>query len=166
MLCKKLSKTKKKTLIIDFDTYNKSIPILYNTFYKNIDYENIKNNIIKYSNYESLLYIEEQFLENEGTFLLINELKKEYDQILIDTTGNFKDKYYKRILEISDNIMFIVVPTLCDLKKAINFYEVLKMDYKVPLAKIKLIINKENSYSIDNLIIQKIFGVKKINRNY
>lgn len=164
-LCKEFSKLKKKTLLIDFDTYNKSISVLYNTFSKIIDYQNIKNNILKVSEYENLLYIEESFLQGEEIFNIINELKKEYEQILIDTSGNFKSKCYGRILEISDNIVFIVVPTLCDLKKAINLYEVLREDFNVPIQKIKLVINKENNYSIDSLIIQKMFGLKKVNRN-
>lgn len=131
---------------MDFDTYNKSISILYNTFAKNVDYENIKNNIINVSEYENLLYIEKNFLERDEIFLLINELRREYDQILIDTSGDFKSQYYGRILEISDDIVFIVVPTLCDLKKAINLYEVLRADFNVPVQKMKLVINKENNY--------------------
>lgn len=166
ILCKQFIKLKKKTLIIDFDTYNKSISVIYNTFPKNIDYQNIKNNIICVSEYENLLYIENNFLEGEEIFYLINELKKEYDQIVIDTSGNFKSKYYGRILEISDDIVFIVVPTLCDLKKAVNLYEVLRADFNVPNQKMKLVINKENNYSVDNSIIQRMFGIKKISRYY
>lgn len=155
---------KKKTLIVDFDTYNKSISILYNTFSKNIDYSNIKNNIIEFSNYEHLLYIEDSFLEGNGIFEIINELKKEYEQILIDTSGELKNKYLGRILEVSDDIVFVVVPTLCDLKKAMNLFEILKMDFNVPEERLKLVINKENNYSVDSLIIQKMFGMKKVNR--
>ena len=161
LLCKEFGKRKNKTLIIDFDTHNKSIPVLYNTFYKKIDYVNIKNNIIKYSNYEYLLYIEKEFLEDEKIFILINELREEYDQILIDTSGDIKNRVNKKIIEMSDNIVFIVVPTISEIKKAINFYEVLKMDLKVMSSKINLIINKDNSYSVDNLIVQKMFNIKK-----
>ena len=165
LLCKQFAKLNKKTLIIDFDTYNKSISTIYNKFVKNIDYQNLKNNIIYVSEYEDLLYIEDNFLESEEIFKLINELKTKYDQIIIDTSGNFKSKYYGRILEISDNIVFIVVPTICDLKKAINLYEVLRADFNVPIQKIKLVLNKENNYTVDSLIIQKMFGIKKISRN-
>lgn len=162
IICKNSYKSKKKTLIIDFDIYNKSIPVLYNVFSKYIDYENIKNNIINVSKYEDLLYVEQEFFDNFELIELIKNLKNEYDQILIDTSSNVKSKFYKEILEISDYIVFVVVPTLCDLKKAINMFEILKMDFKIPIEKIKLIINKENNYSVDSFIIQKMFGIKVI----
>lgn len=164
VICKEFSKIKKKTLVIDFDTYNKSIPVLYNTFQKSIDYEDIQKNIIVFSEYEHLLYIDESFLNKEELFRIINNMRLEYDQILIDTSGNLSSKCYGRILEICDDIVFVVVPTICDIKKALNFYEILKMDFNVPENKIKLVINKENNYSVDSLIIQKMFGLKKVNR--
>lgn len=163
ILCKEFKKLQKRTLIIDFDTYNKSISVLYNRFIKETNYVEIKENIISVSKYEDLLLIEDEFLEDDEIFEIINELKKEYDQILIDTSGNSKSKYYGRILEISDDIIFVVVPTICDLKKALSLYEVIREDFLVPVQKIKLVINKENNYSVDNLIIQKMFGVNKIN---
>lgn len=161
-ICKQFIKLKKKTLIIDFDTYNRSIPVLYNVFSKDIDYENIKNNIIKFSKYENLLYMEEEFFEKYELINLLKDLSKEYDQILIDTSSNVKSKFYKEILELSSNIIFVVVPTLCDLKKAINMFEILKFDFNIPIQKVKLIINKKNNYSVDSFIIQKMFGMKKI----
>ena len=164
IICKEFCRIQKKTLIIDFDLYNKSISVLYNVYYKTIDYQSIKNNIIKVSNYENLLLMEENFLENDEIFDLIKNLRKEYDQIIIDTSGDSKSKFYGRILEIADDIIFIVVPTLCDLKKAINLYEILIEDFKVPIYKFRLVINKETSYSVDELIIQKMFGIKKIKR--
>ena len=166
MICKEFSKMKKKTLIVDFDVYNKSISILYNTFSKKIDYEKIENNIIKVSKYEHLLFVEESFLQSKDIFNTIKKLKNEYEQIIIDTSSNIKSQEYKRILEISDDIIFIVIPSVCELKKSIKIFEILKEDYKIPLQKIRFVINKQNSYSVDNLIIQKIFGAKKINRKY
>ena len=161
-ICKQFSKLKKKSLIIDFDTYNRSIPVLYNVFSKNIDYQNIKNNIIKFSKYENLLYMEEEFFENYELIDTLKNLSKEYDQILVDTSSNVKSKFYKEILELASSILFIVVPTLCDLKKAINMFEILKLDFNIPIQKVKLIINKENNYSVDSFIIQKMFGMQKI----
>lgn len=163
ILCKEFSKIKKKTLVIDFDTYNKSISVLYNKFIKEINYIDIKKNIIEVSKYEDLLFIEDEYLKSDEIFNLIQELKEEYDEILIDTSGNCKSKFYGRILEISDDIVFVVVPTICDLKKAINLYEILREDFNVPIYKIKLVINKENNYSVDSMIIKKMFGVDKIN---
>lgn len=163
ILCKEFSKLKKKTLIIDFDVLNRSISVLYNKFVKTINYEQITKNIIEVSEYENLLFVEKEFLESCDIFEVIENLKKEYDQILIDTSGDYKSKYYGRILEIADDVIFIVVPTICDLKKAIGLYEVIREDFNLPIQKIKLVINKENNYSVDSLIIQKMFGVKKIN---
>ena len=118
--------------------------------------------VFQFSKYEDLLYVEQEFFDNFELIELIKNLKNEYDQILIDTSSNVKSKFYKEILEISDYIVFVVVPTLCDLKKAINMFEILKMDFKIPIEKIKLIINKENNYSVDSFIIQKMFGIKVI----
>lgn len=163
-ICRHSNKTKNRTLLIDSDVYNKSISVLYNLFPKSIDYKSIKNNIIKYSKYENLLYFEKEFLERNDLLELVKSLKQEYDQILIDTSSNLNNKFYKNILEISDEIIFVVVPTLCDLKKAINMFEIIKVDYEIPINKIKLVINKENAYSVDSFIIQKMFGTREIIR--
>lgn len=163
-ICRHSNKTKNRTLLIDSDIYNKSISVLYNVFPKSIDYINVKNNIIKFSKYENLFYLEKEFLERCDLLKLIQELKPEYDQILIDTSSNLNNKVYRNILEISDEVIFVVVPTLCDLKKAINMFEIIKVDYEIPINKIKLVINKENNYSVDSFIIQKMFGTKVISR--
>ena len=162
LLCKELARRQQKTLLIDFDTYNQSISTIYNVFNKKVDYEEIRNNIIKISNYENLLFVREEFVKSNKIFPLIKELEKEYDEIIIDTGGNYQTINNKRILEVSDEIIFVIVPNAIDLKKAIKIYEILRIEYNIPNEKIKIAINKVNKYSIDILIIREIFKFNEI----
>lgn len=170
ILCKEFSKKKIKTLLIDFDIFNSSINIMYNVlkYKQNNNIFSIKEHIIKISKYEHLLCATDLIFSDENSIDYINlekmlkEFQKEYDQIIIDTSSNFKYKYIKEILKSATNIIYIVVPTISEMKKALNLYEVYVMDFQIEKEKIKILVNKENNYSVDELIIAKIFNINKI----
>lgn len=170
VLCKEFAKLKKKTLIIDFDVFNSSINVIYNVFKYKTDCNSfiMKENIIEVSKYEHLLCATDLIFSDENAANYINlekmleEFKDMYDQIIIDTTSNFHYKYLSRILNIADDIVFIVVPNISEIKKAKMIYETFVEDFKIALEKFKLVINKENNYSVDSLIIAQIFNINKV----
>lgn len=166
ILCKEFARQKKKTLLIDFDIYNNSIKTLFNIS-NDIETTDIERNIIKISEYEHVLCNINNIYDDETKMIyinlekLINELRNNYDDIIIDTTSNYKDKYIKQILNLSDDVYFIITPTINDIKKALKLYEVYVVDFGIG-EKIRLVINKENNYSIDSYIISKMFNGKEI----
>lgn len=163
LISKGFSKKNKKTLLIDFDIFNNSINTIYNVYKKTSSI----NEVVKISKYEHLLYgmniafNEEKIKETLILEKMIEDFRNIYDVIIIDTTSNFKYTYLKNILQLADNIIYIVVPTIVDLKKALSLYEIYIMDFKISKKKIKIFINKENKYSVDEEILSKIFNVKK-----
>lgn len=170
VLCKERLKQGNKILIIDFDIYNSSINILYNVpkYKLNSNSLNLKEQIIQISKREYLLCATDLIFSDQNSTGYINleeiiqEFVEEYDYIIIDTTSDFKYKYQKRILDLADEIIFLVIPTLSEIKKAKKLYEIYCMDFKITSEKIKIVVNKENNYSVDNLIVSNIFNVNKI----
>ena len=88
---------------------------------------------------------------------MLKDFKCQYDVILIDTTSDYSYKYLKRIFNLSDEIVFLVVPTRLDLRKGLSLFEILKVDFEVPLEKITMILNKETSWKIKAEIISNIY---------
>ena len=143
---------------------------MYNVLKYKQNYDNfsINEQIIEISKNEYLLCAIDLIFSDENSVDYINlekilkEFKNTYDEIIIDTTSNFKYKYLKKVLDLSDNIIYVVVPNISEIKKAISLYEIYIMDFNISNEKIKFIINKENNYSIDEHIIAKMFNIKKI----
>lgn len=158
------SKKNIKTLIIDFDVYNGSINTLLGIEKYNNDIVNIENQIINISKNLDAICIMDLLFNNENKIDYINleemirKFKIKYDIILIDTTSNYKYKYLSRILNISDKIIFLIVPSLVELKKSFNIFEILLEDFKIDKNKTKIILNKVNNFSVDNIIVKKMFG--------
>lgn len=169
ILCKEFVRKGKKTLIIDFDIFNSSINVLYNVpkYAKTANNLRMKNQIIKISKNEHVLCAADLFFKEENTTYInleekLREVITEYDQIIIDTTSNFKYKYQQQILNIANVLVFLVIPSIIEIKKANSLFEVYNIDFKIPTEKIKIVVNKVNSYSVDNSIIAKIFNTNKI----
>ena len=169
ILCKEFVRKGKKTLIIDFDIFNSSINVLYNVpkYAKTANNLRMKNQIIKISKNEHVLCAADLFFKEENTTYInleekLKEVITEYDQIIIDTTSNFKYKYQQQILNIANVLVFLVIPSIIEIKKANSLFEVYNIDFKIPTEKIKIVVNKVNSYSVDNSIIAKIFNTNKI----
>lgn len=99
---------------------------------------------------------------------LINfyKLKNNYDYILIKINSNNKLKKYNKLLENIFKKIIIIRPNLIGIKNAKKIIE------KYNLKNQKIIINNYNKNSIDEKILEKIFGYKKIigkikyNENY
>lgn len=158
------SKKDIKTLIIDFDIYNVSINTLLGIKKCNNDIAHIENQIIHISKNLDAICVMDLLFNNDNKVDYINleemikKFKIKYDAILIDTTSDYKYKYLSRILNISDKIIFLVVPSTLELKKSFNIFEVLLKDFEIDKNKIKIILNKVNNFSVDNIIVKKMFG--------
>ena len=97
------------------------------------------------------------YLEN-----IIEEKKKEFEFILIDTILDTNSNFYKYIINKSDNIFFLIEPNLIELQKAKEILEKYKYDREILNQKIKIIFNKVNEYQISKDILEDLFYEYKI----
>ncbi len=150
----------KKILIIDLDFFNQSIHTLFGKKQeKNIKKINNKidiisnNEIMRENNYK---------INIEKMIKKIQEIKNNYDYIFIDTSSEVFFDFTKKILEISDEIIFIIELNLMELNKSNNLLKIYRENWKINNSKIKIILNKINKNSIDEKIIKNIFYENKI----
>jgi cellulose biosynthesis protein BcsQ len=165
----------KKTLLIDFDKLNCTIKQFYNIKKCNFNRQKLNECIVKINNNLDILIDLENFLntsslneESESYMRLnnfeknnlkdiINNLKKEYEFIIIDTYQDIKNNYIKTILYSGDKIIFLIEPNISEIKKAKNLLEVFINDFNVGIDKIKIVFNKTNNYKIAESILEEIF---------
>lgn len=140
LLAKSMAYKKEKILLIDCDFMNKSI----STIFEKSNNKNLKIYDVDLSKQD---YRIKEIFEN---------LKYEYDFILIDICSNIK--YMKKILLNVDNILFLIEPNLLELKKANRLLEILIKDFYLDTYKIKIIFNKTNKYSIEENILKEFFS--------
>lgn len=161
-IAKKLAQRKKKVLIIDFDILNSSIHTLLNLtrkrafcYLKTKFKIEVLTEVIKYFELEN----EE---ENDNIERKLEQLKSEYDFILIDTCLYDLWAYLKRIMQMSNNILFILEPNLLGIKKAKNLLTIYEEKWNIDYRKISIVLNKENKESINFKIIKICFSKYKI----
>lgn len=173
MIAKVAQKKKLKIIIIDFDIFNNSINILFNTSKYNKNYkifDNINQCIIKINNNISifsgieLLFNEKNKINFEKVKKLLEKLKEDYNLILIDTSSEINLKYVKTALVNVDKIIFLMEPNLIEIKKAEELLEIYLEDWEIPNYKFGLVLNKVNINSIDEEIIKKTFNIKLIGK--
>lgn len=167
LYAKEYARLGKKVLTIDFDVYNDSLHHLfavekYNSRESTLTMD-FKKQIRKISKNEDILCVMDLLFSNENKVDFVNleemikDFKCKYDVILIDTTSDYKYKYLTRIFNISDEIIFVVVPTRLDLRKGLSLFEILKVDFKIPSDKITMILNKETGWTIKAEIISSMY---------
>lgn len=179
-LAKAYSRGKNKILIIDFDILNNCIHTLFgvNKYPKNIKENlkkeeyvkelgnnklNIKKLIIKINDEIDLISGIDIILKNEKIeinelYNLLNELKKEYNIILIDTSTECFFEYTRLIMKCSDEILFLLEGNLLQIKKSINLLNIYTDNWNIDSKKIKIVINKKTNESIDEKILKNIFA--------
>lgn len=158
---------KKRVLLIDFDTLNYTISSFYNIKNNNLlNLNNIKKvdeNIFvltgkgfwKDTNASNKVINKEK---EEYFKKYINNLKREYDYIIIDTILDLKSSYIKTILYSGDKIIFLIEPNILEIKKARKILEVYINDFNFNLDKIKILFNKANKYKIAESILEELFS--------
>lgn len=166
---------KEKIIILDFDLFNNDLKTIFGKKKKLKTKNNLNQIKIKINKKldlicgESLLLPDKKIDINELNNL-IEELKKQYAIIIIDTSCECFLNYNKLILEKSDQILFLTEANITDIKKSIRLLRIFQEEWKIKKEKIKLIFNKYNRNSIDEKILKTIFYeyeiLGKINFNY
>lgn len=178
------SLVKKKVLIIDFDVLNNSLhtilgvkeyskkvqTILKNN--KNINlneqYIDLKDFIIKTNMNVDLISGINLILDSKyqisSTKLrnLINKIKSNYDEIIIDTSADYFLDYTKELIKIANQCIFISGANTLEVKKAIKLLNIYEDEWKINREKLNILFNKYSSYSIDDKVLKHIFSRYKI----
>ena len=186
-----LKNNNKKILIVDFDILNNSLHTILgvnkysqkikNKIEKNNLIENkinIKELIIKINRRVdlisgiNLLFDSKYKISSEKIKFILQELKQNYDYIIIDTSSECFFDYTKNIINNSDKILFLLESNLLEINKSKMLLDIYEKNWNVKKEKINIIINKYNKNSIDENIIKNIFkdykilGKIKLNKKY
>lgn len=179
-ISKSLEKNKKRILIIDLDIFNNSIHTLFGVEKNSNKLEeeleeykiekkekDIKKEIIKINKYINIISGTEIMLKNktinENEFIkIIEEERKNYDAIIIDTATELNFKYTKEIMKKSDKIIFLSEANIMQIKKTYNMLDIYLKYWKIEKEKINIIFNKVKNDSIDEEILKEIFKDYKI----
>ena len=122
-LAREFKKENKKTTILDFDLLNNDLITIFGKKKKQ------KTNKIKINKKIDLICGESLLLPEKKINVLqlnslLEELKKQYEIILIDTSCECFLNYNKLILEKSDDILFLTEANLLDIKKSISLLKI------------------------------------------
>lgn len=173
-LAMQLKNEKKKTLLLDFDLLNQSINTilgkkitpqkLNKKIKKQPEYhpKKIKEFKIKINKYldficGSNIIFSKENMNIQKLQYFIEEIKKDYDIILIDSSSESFLDYTKFLFHISDLIIFLTEGNLIEIKKAINLLEIYTKEWNIKKEKINIIFNKYHRNSIDKKILNNIF---------
>ena len=175
-----LNKYNNKILIIDLNT--KSHNILSTIFDKKEKNgvskikkkQKIKNSVnvfknknLKYTNekIKDNILLKNKIMINKKTFLItynklikikrIKNIKKYYNIIFIILSKNNKNDINKKIIKNSDLNLLILEDNILGINK---LKKIIENNYKKNLENTKIIINKNNKFSIDENIIKNIFN--------
>ncbi len=152
-----------KILLIDFDLEESQIRTLLKIKKQPQYTNNIRDLAINVTkNFDVLCHMDYLFSnKDEINYIkiqeIINQLKEEYNFIIIDTSSKLENEYTKRIFYNSNEILFLLEPNILGVKKSKNMLEVLENDWKIASSKIKIILNKSNMYQISDAILEELF---------
>lgn len=169
LFAKYISK-KAKVLLIDCDYSNKSINAILgiSKLPKNYKRNNLLDAVVKYRNNLYVLSALDMFTDdfkanNNGIFVkAIEELKTEFDFIIIDTSSDFSDSKNNIIFSYSSQIVFLIEPNLLEVKKANRYLEIMIKDYGIKEDKVNIVFNKVNKYQINDRVLNEIYSENNI----
>lgn len=174
-LAKIMAYEKNKILIIDFDILNNSLHTILGIkkYPQKIDKKIKENNriqekalsdfIIKINKRIHLISAVEILFNQDKKLNVIefqkeiNNLKKIYDVIIIDTTSECFFDYTKSIIEISNKNIFVTEANILEIKKAKNILNIYVNEWKIEKNKFNILFNKYNSEAISLNLLKKIF---------
>lgn len=170
-----------KVLITDFDILNNSLHTLLgvNKYPEKIKNKiknntlinnkiNIKELIIKINkNIDlisgmNLLFDSKYKISSSKVKNILEELKENYDYIIIDNSAECFFEYTKNIINNSDLNIYLFEANLIEIKKAKKLLEIYNKEWNIEKNKINLLINKYNKHSVKDKIIKNIFNDYKI----
>lgn len=158
----------KKVLLIDFDLEENNIRTILKIRKKPNESNDIKEKILNISkNLDVLCHLDSFFKTQEPISFfqiqeMINEIKNNYDLIIIDTSSRLEKDYTRKVFYNCDEILFLIEPNILGIKKAKSMLEIIEEDWNISNSKIKIIVNKAGIYQIDDTIIQELFSEIKV----
>jgi len=149
-----------KTILIDFDNWN-SIKTIFNInkCLEKEDIVKISSNLNIFSDINFKINELNKYVEIQTK---LDELKKEYDFLIIDISSNIEYEQTKLILEYSNKIIFLIEPNILEIKKASKLLEIYIKDWNIDINKIKIVFNKTNKNKIALEILKDVFSKIKI----
>ncbi len=110
----------------------------------------------------NLLFDSKYEIESGKIKNILEDLKEDYDYIIIDTSSECFFEYTKNIINNSDFNIFLIESNLLEIKKAKRLLEIYNKEWNIEKNKINILINKYNKYSIKDKNIKNIFDEYKI----
>lgn len=166
----------KKCIIIDFDVLNQSLHTLLGIKnYEEKIKKGIRHNDLINHNHDFRKYIiknntkidllsgmnlilDSKYKLSSKKIRKINEeLKKEYDIVIYDTSSESFLDYTKEIINLSDQAIFISGANLLEIKKSEKLLEIYNKEWGISKNKINIIFNKCTAKSMDENILREIF---------
>ena len=163
LIAKYYEKQNKKVMIIDADIYNNSIHTILGVKINNNDDKFIKinKNISIFSDFNDFVDID-KYLKVDRFNRFLNQIKNEYDIVIIDTTSNMENEYIKKILKLSSKIIFLVEPNLSEISKSRKLLDYFLQKINMNKEKLGIIFNKVYKNTIDDNILKNLFFNIKI----
>lgn len=162
----------KKSLLIDFDITNNSIHTLFGVkkypHHLNKEKINIQELKIQVNHHIDiisgldLIYKKNKKISQEEIYQIINQIKNQYDNIIIDTSAECYFDFTKYLIQISDLNIFLVEGNLLEIKKARKLLNIYTKNWMIPPSKIQIILNKENKESVYEKILCALFPEFKL----
>lgn len=166
LLGKVLSKNS-KVLLINFDIFSDNLKYLFDlkNQIKSYDINSLINKTSKnlyVLNGMRYIFNETNKIDSYKVKELLDNLKRTFEYIVIDTSSETSLKFIKTIFPNCDYNIFLLEANFLEVKKAKDLLEIYVLDFNLDLEKTGIFINKYNISSIDTKIIEKIFEDIKI----
>lgn len=167
----------KKSIIIDFDILNESLHTIMGVknyeekikrkiknndliqnrtnLQKNILHTNLKIDLLPALN---IILDPNYKLSYKKMSNIIDELKENYDLIIIDTSSETFLDYTREIINLSNKSIFISGANLLEVRKSERLLEIYRKDWNIENEKISIVFNKCTKKSLDDTILREIFN--------
>ena len=116
----------------------------------------IKNNLYLICGTE-ILFKENKKINNNIIKTIFENLKNEFDYIIIDTSSECFFDTTKLLIQNSDKLIFLTEANIIDIKKSKRLIEIYVNNWNIEMKKINIIFNKYNKNCISEKILKKIF---------
>ena len=151
IFAKEIPNKDNKTIIIDLDILNDNIHKL------------IQNKKIKIIRGKEILLEKNEKISTIKFEEIIKKIKKEYNQIIVNTSSECFYDINKKILEKSNKIIFIIENNIENIKKSKKLLEIYLENFNIKKEKFEIILNKTEKK--ENIYLSEIIGSLSINKN-
>ena len=167
----------KKSIIMDFDILNKSLHTIMGVknyeekikrkirnndliqnkgiLKKSIIHTNLKIDLLPALN---IIFDSDYKLSYKKMKNVIEELKNDYDLIIIDTSSETFLDYTREIINLSNKSIFISGANLLEVRKSERLLEIYRKDWNIEKGKISIVFNKCTKKSLDDTLLKEIFN--------